>query len=143
VDPEEGEVNRHHRVASIMLIDSVLLVVIAFVHILSTPIVGKWFALDVSTETLSHLAPTALVNQLVGILLIPFGVSTLYCSMGVRTGQHFARTVAMVNAVAIVIIPFVILFLMGPQYLNSVMLLSIDVLLTLIGVSMFLLLLWI
>jgi hypothetical protein len=136
-------VNRHHRVASILLIDSILLVVVAFVHIFSTPIVGKWFAQDVTTETLSHLAPTALVNQLVGILLIPFGVSTMYCAMGVRAGQHFARTVAMVNAVAVVIIPLVILFLMGPQYLNSVLLLSLDVLLTLIGVSMFLLLLWI
>jgi hypothetical protein len=138
-----GEVNRYHLVARFLLIDSVLLIVIAFVHILSTPIVGKWFALDISPETLSHLAPVALINQLVGILLIPFGVSTLYCAMGVRTGLHFARTVAMVNAVAVVIIPLVILFLMGPQYLNSVLLLSLDVLLTLIGVSMFLLLLWI
>jgi hypothetical protein len=136
-------VNKRSIVARVLLIDAILLIVIAFVHIISTPIVGRWFALDVSTETLSHLAPVALINQLVGILLIPFGVSTLYCAMGVRTGLHFARTVAMVNAVAVVIIPLVILFLMGPQYLNSVLLLSLDVLLTFIGVSMFLLLLWI
>jgi len=135
-------VNRHHLVARLLLIDAVLLIGIAFVHILSTPIVGKWFSLDVSAETISHLAPTAMINQLVGILLIPFGVSTLYCAMGVRAGQHFARTVAMVNAVAIVVVPLLILFLMGPQYLNSLLLLVLDVLLTLIGVSMFLLLLW-
>ena len=134
--------NRHHLVARLLLIDAVLLIGIAFVHILSTPIVGKWFSLDVSAETISHLAPTAMINQLVGILLIPFGVSTLYCAMGVRAGQHFARTVAMVNAVAIVVVPLLILFLMGPQYLNSLLLLVLDVLLTLIGVSMFLLLLW-
>ena len=129
-------------VSRILLIDGVLLLIIAFIHIMSAPIVGKWLAHDVSAETLSHLAPSALVNQLVGILLIPFGISTLYCAMGVRAGQHFTRVIALINAGAVIIIPLLILILMGPQYLNSIFILTADIIMALTGVSMFILLLW-
>jgi hypothetical protein len=133
---------RNTIVARILLIDGILLIIIAFIHILTTPIVGKWFAHDVSVETLSHLAPSALVNQLVGILLIPFGISTLYCAMGIRAGQHFTRIIALINAGAVIVIPLLILFLMGPEYLNSTFILVADIIMAFIGVSMFILLLW-
>ena len=134
--------NKHNIIARILLVDGTLLLIVAFIHILTTPIVGKWFAQDVTIETLSHLAPSALVNQLVGILLIPFGISTLYCAMGVRAGQHFTRIIAMINAVAVIIIPLLILILMGPQYLNSTLILIADIIMAIIGVSMFIFLLW-
>jgi hypothetical protein len=134
--------NKNVIVSRILLVDGVLLTIIAFIHILTTPIVGKWFAHDVSVETLSHLAPSALVNQLVGILLIPFGISTLYCAMGVRAGQHFTRIIALINAGAVIVIPLLILILMGPQYLNSIFILITDVVMALIGVSMLILLIW-
>ena len=134
--------NKNLVVSRILLIDGILLIVIAFIHILTTPIVGKWFAHDVSIETLSQFVPSALVNQLVGILLIPFGISTLYCAMGIRAGQHFTRIIALINAGAVIVIPLLILFLMGPEYLNSTFILVADIIMAFIGVSMFILLLW-
>jgi len=136
-------VNKQNYVSRILLIDGILIIIIAFIHLFATPLITKWFAQDVSVETLSHLALSSMVNQLVGILLVPFGLSTLYCAMGVRVGQHFARMIAMINAIAIIIIPLLILILMGPQYLNSALILTADVLMALIGVSMFILLLWV
>lgn len=135
--------NKQNYVSRILLIDGILIIIIAFIHLFATPLITKWFAQDVSVETLSHLALSSMVNQLVGILLVPFGLSTLYCAMGVRVGQHFARMIAMINAIAIIIIPLLILILMGPQYLNSALILTADVLMALIGVSMFILLLWV
>jgi hypothetical protein len=135
-------VNKQNYVSRILLIDGILIIIIAFIHLFATPLITKWFAQDVSVETLSHLALSSMVNQLVGILLVPFGLSTLYCAMGVRVGQHFARMIAMINAIAIIIIPLLILILMGPQYLNSALILTADVLMALIGVSMFIFLLW-
>ena len=129
-------------VSRILLVDGILLIIIAFIHILTTPIVGKWFAHDVSVETLSQFVPSALVNQLVGILLIPFGISMLYCAMGIRAGQHFTRIIALINAGAVIVIPLLILFLMGPEYLNSTFILVADIIMAFIGVSMFILLLW-
>ena len=134
--------NKQNYVSRILLIDGILIIIIAFIHLFTTPIITKWFAQDVSVETLSQFAISSMVNQLVGILLVPFGLSTLYCAMGVRVGQHFARMIAMINAFAIIIIPLLILILMGPQYLNSTLILIADVLMALIGVSMFILLLW-
>ena len=134
--------NKQNYVSRILLIDGILIIIISFIHLFTTPIITKWFAHDVSVETLSHLAISSMVNQLVGILLVPFGLSTLYCAMGVRVGQHFARMITMINAIAIIIIPLLILILMGPQYLNSTLILIADVLMALIGVSMFILLLW-
>jgi len=134
--------DKNTAISRILLVSGVLLLIIAFIHLFTTPIITKWFAQDVSVETLSHLALSSMVNQLVGILLVPFGLSTLYCAIGVRVGQHFARMIAMINAVAIIIIPLLILILMGPQYLNSILILIADITLSLIGVSMFVLLLW-
>ncbi len=135
--------NKQNYVSRILLIDGILIIIIAFIHLFTTPIITKWFAQDVSVETLSQFAISSMVNQLVGILLVPFGLSTLYCAMGVRVGQHFARMIAMINAFAIIIIPLLILILMGPQYMNSTLILIVDVLMALIGVSMFILLLWV
>jgi len=136
-------VNKQNYVSRILLIDGILIIIIAFIHLFTTPIITKWFAQDVSVETLSQFAISSMVNQLVGILLVPFGLSTLYCAMGVRVGQHFARMIAMINAIAIIIIPLLILILIGSQYLNSTLIFIADVLMALIGVSMFILLLWV
>ena len=135
--------NKQNYVSRILLIDGILIIIIAFIHLFTTPIITKWFAQDVSVETLSQFAISSMVNQLVGILLVPFGLSTLYCAMGVRVGQHFARMIAMINAIAIIIIPLLILILIGSQYLNSTLIFIADVLMALIGVSMFILLLWV
>ncbi len=130
-------------VSRILLVDGVLLVLLAFLHLLSTPIIQKWLARDLTSRVLTSFSPLFLLNHIaIGILLIPFGVSTLYSAAGVRAGHPWARGIAMTNALAILVMPLVVGYMMGIQYYNTPLFLGAAVIITLIGISMFVPLVW-
>ena len=134
---------RNRLAAGIILVDGVLLVVLAFVHLLATPLIHKWLSRELTAQTLFTVSPAFLLDHVVvGILLIPFGVSTLYSAAGVRLGQSWARGIAATNAFAVMILPFLVLLILGGRGFNSPLFLGAGILITLIGLSMLIPLIW-
>lgn len=130
-------------VSRILLIDGILLIVVAFIHLLSTLPLKSWLARELTPEFLASVSPPFLLNHLVvGVLLIPFGVSTLYCAAGVRVGQWWTRVIAMTNALAILVLPILLIALIGPEYYNAKPFLVASILITVIGFSMIVPLVW-
>jgi hypothetical protein len=130
-------------VSRLLLFDGVLLIVLAFVHLFSTPIIRRWLAGELTGETLTQVSPMFLYNHIVlGILLIPVGVSTLYIAAGIREGQSLARVVAIINAITVMFLPFLAIFIAGTSSFNSLPFVIAGAGITIIGVTMFIPLLW-
>ena len=130
-------------VSAILLLDGILMILLAFVHLLATPLIEKWLSRELTVDVLTKVSPAFLLDHIVvGILLIPFGISTLYSAAGIRAGQPWARVVATTNAIVVLILPLLIVVLMGPGYFSATPFLMAAILITIIGVSMFIPLIW-
>ncbi|MBI1804166.1 MAG: hypothetical protein HY033_01320 [Ignavibacteriae bacterium] len=135
--------NKRYIVSKILLVDGILLIVLAFIHLFATPLINKWLAYELTARVLEQVSPAFLLNHIVvGILLIPFGISTLYSSIGVRAGQAWARGIAITNALAVMSMPLLVVMIMGPQYFEARVFLAAAVLVTVIGLTMILPLIW-
>lgn len=134
--------NKNLLVSRVLLVDGALLCIIAFVHLADTPIVGMWLSRQLSAELLNSVSPFILLSQFIGIVIIPFGVSTMYSAAGVRAGHRWAKMIALTNSAAVIILPLIFIMFIGFQYTGNYILLFADVLMLIIGLSMFLLLLW-
>ncbi len=135
--------DKRYLVSRILLLDGILLILLAFAQLFSTPLISRWLQRELTQEVLATVSPAFLLNHLIaGILLIPFGISTLYSASGVRAGQSWARGIAMTNALAVLVFPLLIASLVGPRYFGSTPFMIGAILVTFIGVSMFVPLLW-
>lgn len=134
--------NKHHLASRLLLIDGILLCFIASIHLFDTPLVGMWLKGQVSGDAIRSISPDLLLSQFIGIIIIPFGVSTMYSAAGVRSGHNWARRIALTNSISVIIIPLLLLFMGGSQYTASNILLPADIFMSAIGVSMFVILLW-
>ncbi len=135
---------RRTLVSTILLADGVLLIVLGFIHLISAQPVRQWLARSLTSESLGALSPADLMYHVtVGVLLMPFGVSTLYSAAGVRSGQAWARVIAFTNAVAVFLLPLMILWVMGPAYFSATVFLIGAICMTAIGLSMVLALVWV
>jgi len=134
---------RHYIVSLLLLLDGVLLIVLAFIHLLATPIIKMVLAGELTVEALlNSTAPNLLNHMVIGILLIPFGISTLYSASGVGAGQRWARNIALLNALGVLILPLFVEVMAGRQYFSSATFRIAAILITVIGISMFIPLLW-
>src|SRR5689334_2053332 len=134
---------RNRLAAGILLADGILLVVLAFVHLLATPLIHKWLSHELTAETLLSVSPAFLLDHVVvGVLLIPFGVSTLYSAAGVRLGHSWARSIAATNAFAVMILPLLVLVFLGRRGFDSALFLWAGVLISIIGMTMLIPLIW-
>lgn len=136
-------VSRAYLVSKILLADGILLIGVAFFQLLSTPVISRWLARELTPGTLGQISPAFLLNHIVvGVLLIPFGISTLYSAVGVRSGQSWARGIALTNALAVLLLPLFIALFLGPAYFTEPVFLIAAVIVTLIGISMIVPLIW-
>ncbi len=143
LDQDTSMTFRHVVVSRLLLVDGVLLIVLAFVHLLETPIISTWLSGELTAETLAHVSPLFLYNHIViGILLIPVGVSTLYIAAGIRIGQPFARIIALINAVTVMFLPLITIFIAGTTPFSELPFVIAAAGITIIGISMFIPLLW-
>ncbi len=127
----------------LLLIDGIILIILAFVHLIQTPIIHRWLDGQLSDEMFSTVSPVFLFNHIViGILLLPIGVSTLYVAEGVRVGQRWARTIAMINAVIIMVLPPLALYIGGVVMFNSMPFAVLGAGITFIGLTMLIPLIW-
>ncbi len=137
------EMSRRYFISKVLLIDGVLLIVLAFVHLFATPLVREWLSRHLTNDVLEDISPPFLFNHIVvGILLIPFGVSTLFSAVGVRGGQGWARGIALTNAVAVLLLPLIVVVVMGAGYFSAPVFFIGAILVTCIGLSMVIPIIW-
>lgn len=135
--------NKRYLVSKILLADGIVLITLGFVHLVSTPLAGKWLSGQLTEAVMRDISHTYFLEHVtVGILLISFGVSTLFSAVGVRAGQFWARSIALTNGLTILLLPLLVVLIMGSRYFDSPVYLVAAVVVVMIGLSMLLPLLW-
>ena len=115
----------------------VLILVVAAIHLSATPLLKDTLRRQLSGPDFDFVWPPFLLSFVVlGILLIPIGISTLFCASGVRAGEQWSWRVGVTNALAILSLPFVLALTMQKQYFAAVPFLIAAILITLVGLSM-------
>ena len=130
--------------ARVLTGEGILLLVVAAIHLLIVPSVRDVFRQVLSTADFTFAWPAFLLNHVVvGILLIPIGLTTLYCASGVKAGEQWAWSVGLTNAMAILALPFVLVSVMERRYFSATPFLIASILITAVGISMVWPLVWV
>jgi hypothetical protein len=99
----------------------VLLAVLGVLHIAVTPLIVHMLKNGLLPGAVAWLTPPMLLNHVVvGILLLPLGVLTVYASSGAANGVRWAVIVTRVIAVTIATLPPTLFALMGSRYFGAV-----------------------
>jgi hypothetical protein len=136
---------RRALVARILIIEGALLVTVAAIHLAMTSELGSIVARFMTPKAFNFVwPPYALDHVVVGILLLPIGVTTIICASGVRTGDVRAWWIALVNALAILSMPIALALMIDVKYfLEAPAFLIAAIMISLVGLSMLWPLLWI
>jgi hypothetical protein len=130
--------------ARILRVQGVLILVVAAIHLSVTPLLRDTLHQQLSAPDFEFAWPPFVLSfTVMGILLIPVGVSSLFCASGVRAGEAWAWRVGITNALAILSLPFVLAFTMERHYFTAIPFLVAAILISLVGVSMCLPLWWV
>jgi len=130
--------NRRLIVARLISVTGVLLLIVAAIHLLVTPVL-KSFILDrvLTPQELRIVSPPFLLNHIVvGILLIPLGFITLYTAAGIRAGERWAWVINLAIGLTILSLPVVLVFVMRAEYFRAVPFLIATALITMVGITM-------
>lgn len=123
--------------ARILAVEGILLLIVAVIHLLVIPILRSALVRQLSAADFQFVWPPFLLAfVVVGILLVPVGLSTVYCASGVRNGERWAWRLGITNAVAILSLPFVLVAVMERRYFSAPPFLVASILITMVGVSM-------
>jgi len=149
--PEFAELlpaNRQERkllIASrILTVEGTLLLVVATIHMLVIPSLRGVFVRVLSPGAFRFVWPPFLLNHaVVGILLVPLGLSTLFCAAGIRDGQRWSWRVGITNALTILSLPIALVLIMERHYFSALPFLLATILITVVGVSMIWPLFWV
>jgi hypothetical protein len=129
----------------VIAIVGVLLLVVAAIHLIITPLL-KEAVLDrvLAPEMLPIVAPPFVLNHVVvGILLIPLGAATLYCSAGIRTGQRWAWVICLFIGLALLCLPAALLLIMRGGMFQALPFRVAEVLVTISAATMPTVLWWV
>ncbi len=128
----------------ILLVEGILLLVVAAIHLLVIPELRRLFAHLLSTRDFQFVwSPFLLNHTVVGILLIPLGLSTMYCASGIRFGERWSWRLGITNALTILSLPLVLVAVMERRYFSALPFLIATILITLVGLSMIWPMLWV
>lgn len=121
----------------------VVLLVVAAIHLVVTPVLANALAHSVSDEQWQFLrAPTLINHIVVGVLLVPIGVTLIALTGQLRTGARWAWWLAMVHALAVVSLPIVLVAVVPLALFEARPFLIASVLVTLVAVTLPVVLLW-
>jgi hypothetical protein len=136
--------NKRSVSSRILMVDGILLLLVAAIHMLVIPELNSLFARLLSPGAFRFIWPPFLLNHaVVGILLIPLGLSTIYCARGIRSGERWSWRLGMTNAVTILSLPFVLVIVMERHYFSAMPFLVATILITVVALSMLWPLLWV
>lgn len=92
--------------ARILKTDGVLLLVVALIHFAATPFALRFVSSQSTPEAFVQIEPPFLLSfSVVGILLVPIGLSTVYCAESFRRGERWARVICGFNALGVFPLP--------------------------------------
>ena len=92
-----------------MIAQGTLLILVAVIHLVMTPEIGRIVARNTTAKAYAFLwPPYALDHIAVGILLLPLGISTMLCAPGVAQGDRLVRRIACVNALTVLGLPLAV-----------------------------------
>lgn len=129
-----------HRLATsrIMITEGWLVLVVAAIHLAVIPLLTRVLRYNLPAEAFAFVYPPFMLNHVVsGILLAPIGLSTLYAAKGLRRGEHWAWVIGTIQAVALLLLPVAMMLVMERRYFSSIPFLTAAVLITLVGLTMF------
>jgi len=131
--------------ARMMVIQGLLLIVVAIIHLVMTQEIGRIVASNTAPGAFRFLwPPYALDHVTVGILLLALGLLAIVCAGGVRAGERRAWWIALVNALAILSLSPAIAMTVGLRYFaEAPAFLIAAAIIAILGVWMLLPLLWI
>ncbi len=130
--------NRRLIVARLISVTGVLLLIVAAIHLLVTPVL-KSAILDrgLTPQELRIVSPPFLLNHIVvGILLIPLGFITLYTASGIRAGERWAWVINLAIGLTILSLPVVLVLVMRAEYFQAVPFRIATALITIVGITM-------
>lgn len=136
----------HRRIvaARSLTVAGVLLLLVAGIHLAVIPLLRQVLLRRLSADAYAFVAPPFFLNHVgVGVLLFPFGFSTIVCAGGIRRGQRWAWWIGLSNAVAVLVLPVVLLGLMGFRYFKAVPFLVAALSVTAAGLALIIPLLWV
>ena len=130
----------NHRlvVARITSVTGSLLLIVAAIHLLVTPVLKSTF-LDraLTAQELRIVSPPFLLNHIVvGILLIALGFITLYTAPGIRAGERWAWVVNLAIGLTILSLPVVLVLVMRAEYFRALPFVIATALITIVGITM-------
>jgi hypothetical protein len=128
----------------ILTVEGILLLVVAAIHLLVIPELRSLFVRLLSPGAFEFVwSPFLLNHAVVGILLIPLGLSTMYCASGVRSGERWSWRVGVTNALTILSLPVVLVAVMERRYFSALPFLIATIVITVVGLSMIWPMIWV
>lgn len=128
----------------ILMVEGIVLLIVAAIHLLVIPELRRLFVRLLSPRAFEFVwSPFLLNHAVVGILLIPLGLSTIYCASGIRAGEGWSWRLGITNALTILSLPVVLVAVMERRYFSAVPFLVASILITAVGLSMIWPLLWV
>ena len=120
------------------------MLVVAAIHLAITPILRRVILVNVlAPRELGIVEGPFLLNHVVvGILLIPLGLTTIYAAAALRAGAEWAWMVAVLNAVGMLGMPLALLAFTRVSSMNAPPFLVAASLVTLAAVSTVIVLWW-
>lgn len=129
--------DRNALASAILKFDGILLLIVAIIHFAATPFALSFVASQSSPESYAQIKPPFLLSfVVVGVLLIPIGLSTFYCAEFIRSGQRWARTICYFNAAGILLLPLSLVSFMPARYFRAILFLIAAALVWLVAISM-------
>jgi hypothetical protein len=99
----------------------VLLIVLALLHLAVTPVIARFVVQSTRPASGGWLLPPMLLNHVVvGLLLLPLGVTTFYAAGPASRGERWALVISRISAVGVAFLPASLFALMGRQYFAAV-----------------------
>lgn len=123
--------------ARILKADGVLLLVVALIHFAATPFALRFVSSQSTPEAFLQIEPPFLLSFIVvGILLLPIGLSTVYVADSFRRGEPWARTICTFNAIGVFLLPIALVMIMPARYFRAILFLFAATLVWIVAISM-------
>ncbi len=121
----------------ILKVDGVLLLLVAMLHLIATPLVLSFISSQSTPEGYAQIKPPFLLSfVLVGVLLVPIGLSTFYCANAIGRGERWARTICTFNAGSMLLLPLALILIIPSRYFRAMLFVISAILVWVIAISM-------
>jgi hypothetical protein len=136
--------NKRLLASRVVRIVGILLLVVAGIHLAVTPLLKETILDRVLTDEMTPIVtPPFLLNHVVvGLLLIPLGLVTLYSAAGIRAGERWAWVVSCSIGASLISLPIALVLIMGGGPFDALPFRVAEILVTACAVAMPGVLIW-